>query len=167
MAARPPRRIGLAHPSIARYGSCEFADGSLLFAIQSEREWVNFCNIVLNRPDLLTDPRFLSNSARVTNRPALDVMMIPVLGAMSTLAATKRLEDARIAFGRVSTLDDLMRHTTLATTTGQAGENTSRWSQARLSPTATGGGEGRVPALGEHTSALSGEFASVATSSAR
>jgi crotonobetainyl-CoA:carnitine CoA-transferase CaiB-like acyl-CoA transferase len=38
---------------------------------QNEREWGAFCKLVLQRPDLATDPRFASNSKRVSERQAL------------------------------------------------------------------------------------------------
>ena len=36
---REPRRLGLAHPSIAPYGVFHFADGDIVIAVQSEGEW--------------------------------------------------------------------------------------------------------------------------------
>src|SRR4051794_39705496 len=44
---RPPKRIGLAHPSIAPYGVFTSKDGkSVLISIQNEREWVILCERV-------------------------------------------------------------------------------------------------------------------------
>ncbi|MGC4251618.1 MAG: CaiB/BaiF CoA-transferase family protein, partial [Sphingobium sp.] len=69
---REPRRVGLAHPSIAPYGAFDLVDGPLLMAVQSEREWAQFCDGVIQMPELATDPRFTPNARRVENRPALD-----------------------------------------------------------------------------------------------
>ena len=44
----------------------------MFIGLQNEREWVRFCNDVLERPDLLDDARFSSNSGRVQHREALD-----------------------------------------------------------------------------------------------
>ncbi len=45
---RPPKRIGLAHPSIAPYGVFRSEDGKpILISIQNEREWVALCERVL------------------------------------------------------------------------------------------------------------------------
>ena len=61
-AGKPPRRMGLAHPSIAPYGVFGAADGrQILISIQSEREWKVFCAAVLQAPELAADPRFCSN----------------------------------------------------------------------------------------------------------
>src|SRR3954463_14639373 len=58
-AGNPPKRMGLAHPSIAPYGVFRSQDGKdILISIQSEREWKKLCADVLERPDLPDDTRF-------------------------------------------------------------------------------------------------------------
>src|ERR1700759_5649050 len=48
-AGQPPKRIGLAHPSIAPYGVFRSRDGKdILISIQNEREWKTFCGDVLD-----------------------------------------------------------------------------------------------------------------------
>ncbi|MFL5407874.1 MAG: CaiB/BaiF CoA transferase family protein, partial [Myxococcales bacterium] len=69
---RPPGRTGATHPSIAPYGPHRTGDGkTVVLGLQNEREWAVFCEEVLRRPDLATDRRFTSNSARVANRTEL------------------------------------------------------------------------------------------------
>jgi itaconate CoA-transferase len=64
-AGKPPKRMGLAHPSIAPYGAFRSRDGKdILISIQSEREWKKLCAEVLNMPDLPNDPRFAHGGAR-------------------------------------------------------------------------------------------------------
>ena len=47
-AGNPPKRMGLAHPSIAPYGVFRSKDGKdILISIQSEREWKKLCAEVL------------------------------------------------------------------------------------------------------------------------
>src|SRR5580693_2895918 len=70
---RSPKRIGLAHPSIAPYGVFATRDGGqILISIQSEREWAKFCAEILADPALARDPRFATNVARVRNRAETD-----------------------------------------------------------------------------------------------
>src|SRR6201997_4860815 len=72
-AGSPPKRMGLAHPSIAPYGVFRSSDGrEILISIQSEREWKKFCADVLGRPDLPNDPRFANMVERVKNRALTD-----------------------------------------------------------------------------------------------
>src|SRR5499426_856983 len=57
-AGNPPKRMGLAHPSIAPYGVFASKDGKdILISIQSEREWKTLCAEVLDQPKLPSDPR--------------------------------------------------------------------------------------------------------------
>lgn len=106
-----PERAGLSHPTIAPYGAYVCADGkSVLFSVQNEREWVNFCAGVMGAPDLATDARFTSNTLRVANRPALEALVDAVFAAHPREDMVARLEQARIAYGRVSTMEDLTTH---------------------------------------------------------
>src|ERR1700759_4951561 len=54
----PPQRIGLAHPSIAPYGTFRSKGGKdILISIQSEREGKKLCAEVLGNADLPNPPR--------------------------------------------------------------------------------------------------------------
>lgn len=73
---REPKRLGLAHPTIAPYGAYAAGDGAqFIIAIQTEAEWASLCRTVLARLDMIDDPRFSTNSRRAANRPALDEEM--------------------------------------------------------------------------------------------
>lgn len=158
-----PQRNGLSHPTIAPYGAYACRDGkSLLLSIQNEREWSTLCE-ALGRPDIAADPRFNSNSNRVRNRKALDAEIIPVFAAMERDRAADLLRAARIAYGRISTLEDVASHpqnryVTVDTPTGPV---------RMLAPGALIDGRsqalGGVPALGVDTSRLRAEFGPVAT----
>ncbi|MBN8908196.1 MAG: CoA transferase, partial [Rhodospirillales bacterium] len=65
----PPRSPG-AHPAIAPYGPHRTGDGQVIFGIQNDREWTSFCTNVLRRPEIRTDPRFLTVNDRRDNREA-------------------------------------------------------------------------------------------------
>ncbi|PHQ63826.1 MAG: carnitine dehydratase [Sphingobium sp.] len=153
------RRVGLAHPSIAPYGAYEFADGTLLVAVQSEREWAQLCRDILDDAELANDPRFRSNSLRVTNRPAMEEIIHAVFATMPTAQAIERLERAKIAWGRVSTLEDLLAHSALTTVTATAGEDDVVMVAGPAVVDGHRHGGGKVPALGEHDEALRREFA--------
>ena len=95
-----PKRIGLAHPSVAPYGLFTCADGSpLVISIQNEREWAWLCKDVLNDIDLAMAPRFESNVKRVENQSALDTTVQAAFGKMSRSEAEEKLQAAKIAYG--------------------------------------------------------------------
>jgi itaconate CoA-transferase len=108
---KTPRRIGLAHPSIAPYGVFATRDAKqLLISIQSEREWVSFCDKVLRRPDLPADPRFANTVARVANRAATDGIVAHVFAQLDEAELRQRLTDADIAFAAVNDMAGLAGH---------------------------------------------------------
>lgn len=152
-------RSGLLHPTIAPYGAYTCGDGkAVLFSIQSEREWHQFCAQVLSQPDLPADARFRDNTARVANRPELDRIIAAAFQTQTREVMADRLEAARIAYGRVSSLEDLARHPQIrlvevATPSGPvtmlAPGVLVDGTQAELGP---------VPDLGAHTAAVLAEF---------
>ncbi len=153
-------RNGLTHPTIAPYGAYAGSDGKeVLFSIQNEREWAQFCAEVLRMPEIAADERFSNNSRRVANRAELDAIINSIFSGVVRDELVRRLEAARIAFGRVSTMDDLAvhpqnRYVDADTPTGPV---------RMLGPGALVNGNlpvfGAVPALGEHTGAVLAEFA--------
>jgi crotonobetainyl-CoA:carnitine CoA-transferase CaiB-like acyl-CoA transferase len=155
----PPKRSGVAHPSIAPYGLYHCAHGKgILISIQNEREWERFARSILERPEFVTDERFSTNVARVRNRPALDAEVDAVFTRIDRDALIERLEAAAIAYGRLTEITELERHpqnrfVEIDTPDGSA-----------LLLEMPGGAEGRratfggVPKIGEHTAAVRDEF---------
>ena len=152
-------RPGLHHPTIAPYGVYPCGDGGLiLLSIQNEREWQRLASEVLMRPDMITDPRFSSNIARVDNRDALNTIMHDVFGQDGRDVMAKKLNDAGIAYGRLNTVDDLIDHpqTQYITTMTSQGE------VKMIAPGAMFDGKpmvaDRIPDLGEHSESIRAEF---------
>ncbi|MET0605446.1 MAG: CaiB/BaiF CoA-transferase family protein [Beijerinckiaceae bacterium] len=154
-----PARAGLKHPTIAPYGAFSCADGkALLISIQNDREWRDLC-VVMGAPALSDDPRFATNLARVSNRAETDALVGEYFASRPRDAHLETLQGARIAYGRLSDLDDVVAHpqnrfVDVATPSGLA---------RLLGPAAVVRGDapslGPVPAIGEHTAAIRAEFA--------
>ena len=110
-AGKTPKRIGLAHPSIAPYGAFRTKDDKqILVAIQSDREWAALCEKVLERPELATDPRFKTNIDRVRHRSDTDDAVLQVFSTVTSDILQERLSMASIAFAAVNDMDGLSRH---------------------------------------------------------
>ena len=157
--APPPARAGASHATIYPYGPFPTGDGrTVLLGLQNEREWVAFCELVLRRPDLAADERFSSNSRRHAARDDLGRIIAEVFSALTAEQVIARLEEARIANGRVNDMADVWDHPQLAAR--------GRWREvgseqgpipALLPPGFPGDGDARmdpVPALGQHTDAI-------------
>ena len=154
-----PERSGLNHPTIAPYGAYPCADGKpILFSIQNEREWAALCAEVLGDAAIATDPRFADNVARVANRTALDEIIVAAFATAPREAIAERLEAAKIAYGRVSSLEDLKNHPQNL----HIAVDTPAGRKRMLAPGALHDRElpafGPVPALGAHTEAVKREF---------
>lgn len=148
---KSPKRLGLAHPSIAPYGVFRTKDGNdILISIQSDREWVKFAAVFLGQPGAASDDRFATNVVRVRNRPETDAMVASAFAAMTRDEAEAALLEADVAFASVNDMAALSAHPHLRriTVDSPAGP------VAFPAPAPIFVGEerfyGRVPAIGEH-----------------
>ena len=160
---KTPPRNGLSHPTIAPYGAylC-FDERAVLFSIQNEREWSNLCNKVLERPEITTDVRFASNNARVANRPALEAIIEGVFKRHDRDAMVERLEAARIAYGRLSSMEDLKTHEQNRFVTVETPAGPVRMLAPGFVVDGTAPELGSVPELGADTTRVLAEFGGVA-----
>ncbi|MCB1412104.1 MAG: CoA transferase [Xanthobacteraceae bacterium] len=156
-AGQSPKRIGLAHPSIAPYGVFTSKDGKdILISIQNEREWKKLCAEVLDQPALPDDPRLANMVARVKNRGFTDKIVGDGFAALTRDALLDRLAKADIAFAEVNTMDDLARHPHLRRIT----VDSPNGPLAYPAPAAIVVGDDRsyrpIPAIGQHGDGLPG-----------
>jgi CoA:oxalate CoA-transferase len=73
-----PEPIGSSHPSMTPFEVYSTADRDIVIALGSEKDWPRFCK-ALDLPDLIEDPRFKSDAARVENRESMNVILNDVL----------------------------------------------------------------------------------------
>ena len=154
-----PKRMGLAHTSIAPYGAFPTKDGAdILISIQSDREWRVLAEKVLGDAVLAADPAFATNVERVKRRAETDARVADVFGAMQEATLTQKLAENDIAFARVNTVADLAKHPQLsriqvATPSGPV---------SLPAPPARSDAAARryraVPTLGAHTAKIWAEF---------
>jgi crotonobetainyl-CoA:carnitine CoA-transferase CaiB-like acyl-CoA transferase len=96
-------RVGINHATISPYGAYRCRDGlDIVLAIQNEREWRNFCALVLADESLTEDERLGSNQARVKNRDYVDELIGGVFSQLDQSGAAEHLHQAGIAYGRVN-----------------------------------------------------------------
>jgi itaconate CoA-transferase len=107
----PPRRMGLAHPSIAPYGVFATKEGvSILISIQSDREWGSLCRHVLDNASAAADERFATNVARVRHRAETDALVADAFARSSVAAIEDMLTRADVAFAKVNDMTALSAH---------------------------------------------------------
>ena len=150
-----PPRTGARHPTIAPYGPVTAGDGgTVLLAVQNPAEWQRLCEIVLERTDLVADPRFATNPDRVAHRDALESIITTVAARLSAEELEERLQSAGVAHARMNGVDQLWLHPVLVGRDRWHEIQTPGGPAAALVPPAGLAGVdpviGDVPALGEH-----------------
>lgn len=108
---KSPKRIGLAHPSIAPYGLFQPKSGApILISIQSDREWLVLARDFIGDAALGTDPRFATNVARVANRAETDAVVADAFSRHASEDAVDLLSKANIALATVNDMAGLATH---------------------------------------------------------
>jgi crotonobetainyl-CoA:carnitine CoA-transferase CaiB-like acyl-CoA transferase len=95
------RRMGNGHPSIAPYEVLAAADGELVVAVGTDRQFAALCD-VLGVDALAADQRFATNAARVAHRDALRAELERALAARPADAWAAELSARRVPAGRVN-----------------------------------------------------------------
>ncbi|HEY5414938.1 MAG TPA: CaiB/BaiF CoA-transferase family protein [Gemmatimonadaceae bacterium] len=150
-----PARVGVRHNMIVPYGAYACADGAVLFAVQTQREWQRFCAQVMEAPSLETDARFATNGDRLSNRAALESIIEARFRDLARADVTARLERADIPTGAINDVPDVVAHPQLAARGRWRAVNVGGASADALLPPHNLQGAsplmGAVPALGQHT----------------
>jgi itaconate CoA-transferase len=154
--ARSPERTGSFHATIYPYGPFPAGDGGfVILAVQNEREWLTFCERVVEQPELARDPRYASNTARSDNRAELERILVSAFSGLTTTQLIERLEAAQIANGCVNEMSGLWQHPQLAARGRWRTVDTPAGPVPALVPPGLVPSDARmdpVPSLGQHTS---------------
>jgi crotonobetainyl-CoA:carnitine CoA-transferase CaiB-like acyl-CoA transferase len=161
--AKPPPRNGASHATIYPYGPFKAGDGgTVMLGLQNEREWVQFCEVVLENVALGKDERFNQNFKRNEKRDELLAIIDACFSKLTTEQVIAKLEAAQIANARLNDMAGLWKHDQL--------KARNRWVDvdtpvgqipALLPPGLNDSYEYRmdaIPAVGEHTHTILSEI---------
>tara|TARA_A100000164_G_scaffold306319_1_gene282756 strand:+ start:834 stop:1964 length:1131 start_codon:yes stop_codon:yes gene_type:complete len=156
-SGQAPKRMGLKHSFIAPYGAYECSGGKkILLSIQSNREFEQFCNKVLEKPELAKEKKFLNNPERFKNRVELDNIINDFFKNFDVSKIIELLDLANIANANLNSVADLSEHPFLKNSKARIGNKFI--SMASL-PVETGLTDNiNVPDIGEHTDKIRKEF---------
>jgi len=102
----------------AIYETFTLKDSRQIFiGITTDSHWQRFCAL-MGRQDLLDNPAFATNNARVEARPILLPIITEILGKLTLDEALKLAEDARIPFAPIARAEDLFTDPHLLATDG-------------------------------------------------
>ena len=105
---RDPERAGSRHPTIVPYQAFETQDGVLNIAVGNDDIFRRFCQ-ALGRPELATDPRFVSNPKRVENRGVLEPLLESIVRGRTTEEWQRVLREHAVPAGPVYRISDIVR----------------------------------------------------------
>ena len=157
--AEPPPRNGASHATIYPYGPFKAGDGkTVMLGLQNEREWVQFCEIVLENPALAQDERFDRNFKRNEKRAELLEIINACFSKLSSEQLIARLEKAQIANAHLNDMAGLWKHEQLKARNRWTEVDTPNGSIAALLPPGLNDSYDYrmdpIPAVGQHTDAI-------------
>ena len=157
--AEPPPRNGASHATIYPYGPFQAGDGgTVMLGLQNEREWVQFCEFVLENPALALDERFDKNFKRNEKRVELLVIIDQCFSQLTTEQVIAKLEKAQIANARLNDMKGLWNHQQLKDRDRWVVVDTPAGSiPALLPPGLNNSYDYRmdpIPSVGEHTDTI-------------
>ena len=102
-----PQQLGNGYALWCPYGSYKAKDRYYSIGIGTEKHWEIFCNQVLKKPELASDPRFCSHAARVENRAATDKLVDDWAQQLSAKEVVDILNEANIPSALVYNFADI------------------------------------------------------------
>lgn len=104
LSGRLPQLTGNAHPNICPYDTYNTATGPIFLAIGNDAAFKKLC-VMLGRPDLSSDARFVSNASRLGNSAALKQELEAALSDRDGAAFCDDLLRAGVPAGPIRKLD--------------------------------------------------------------
>jgi formyl-CoA transferase len=105
MSGEIPPQAGNSHPTSIPTGVFETKDGHINIAAACDEIYERLCRAI-ERPDLRTDPRFATASARSANRDALMEALMPVTRRKTSAEWIRILNDAGVPCGPIYRVDE-------------------------------------------------------------
>ncbi len=157
--AEPPPRNGASHATIYPYGPFKAGDGkTVMLGLQNEREWVQFCEVVLENSALAQDERFDRNFKRNEKRVELLEIIDACFSQLTSEQLIARLEKAQIANAHLNDMQGLWKHEQLKARNRWTEVDTPNGAIAALLPPGLNDSYDYrmdpIPAVGEHTDSI-------------
>ena len=103
-----PHRLGSGHPSLVPYQSFPASDGFFILGCANDGLWGRLCQ-AMERPDLLEDPRFKTNTDRVAHRPECIETLSEIFSAKTVSEWVDIISDAGVPCGPINRVSDVVK----------------------------------------------------------
>ncbi|RDB42661.1 CoA transferase [Halomonas sp. DQ26W] len=97
-----PEPTGWRHRVSAPYQAVKAQDGYLMLGCANQRTWERFCGDVLERPDLMEDPRFLTNFDRGQHVEELEALLESIMAKRGVGDWLERCDSAGVPAGPIN-----------------------------------------------------------------
>jgi crotonobetainyl-CoA:carnitine CoA-transferase CaiB-like acyl-CoA transferase len=105
-SGKVPKRLGNEHPNIVPYKVLPASDGFFILAVGNDRQFQSFCGFA-GAPELASDPRFVTNPDRATNREALYDLLPEITKGKTQQEWIDGLAGLHVPCGPVNSLDQV------------------------------------------------------------
>ncbi|OAE62278.1 CoA-transferase [Achromobacter xylosoxidans] len=104
-----PKATGSRHRVSAPYQAFSTGDGYIVIGAANQRTWEKLCVDVLGRPELIHDPRFLTNSDRLDNIADLEPLLEAEFARADAATWIARCEKAQVPCGPINDFHQAMQ----------------------------------------------------------
>jgi crotonobetainyl-CoA:carnitine CoA-transferase CaiB-like acyl-CoA transferase len=110
-AGEEPARVGMRHHYVTPYGPYLAGDGQYVnLAVASAADWEVFCKKVIDKPELLEDPRFATVEGRRKNRGLLEETIENIFLERDHQHWLEQLKKAELPHGIVRGIAQVLAH---------------------------------------------------------
>ena len=103
----PPQRLGSAHPRNAPYQAFAAADTYFVIAAGNDKLWREVC-AATGTPELVKDPRFLTQADRARNQAALVNILAPIFAGKSAADWLAEMDRRQVPCGPINDFADIL-----------------------------------------------------------
>jgi crotonobetainyl-CoA:carnitine CoA-transferase CaiB-like acyl-CoA transferase len=103
-----PEATGTRHRRSTPYQAYKTQDGYVTVGANNNKLWTNFCTIVVEKPEWMSDPRFADLPSRMKNIDELERVIEAVFATQPTAHWVEKLDEAAVPGGPVYTYDQIL-----------------------------------------------------------
>lgn len=107
-SGKVPERRGNGHPTSVPNGLFQASDGPFYIALANQRLWKRFCEGVIDRPDMVDDPRYRTLSDRIARRDEITAYLRDLFATRTRAEWLARFNAAGVPGGAVRTVDQAL-----------------------------------------------------------
>lgn len=103
-----PPRMGNRYAAVSPYDAFQCRDGKIIIAAGNQHLYEKLCTEILNRPDMITDPRFTDMTGRLENQDAIQEVIEDMLKDYTMEEATELILSKGIPAGPIMDIPQIL-----------------------------------------------------------